>query len=135
MLAHRPSHMNSRWSNVHRPDWLGPNVAVAGSCQRSLFGPLNHYRFLLFLLFGLLVLVYNANMRSLSSGDCVPAKLLPFSLWVERDLDLDEFVHLFAKEEGFELAHYAHWTHGHWVSIYPVVTPVLIITEVDRGVA
>jgi hypothetical protein len=45
---------------------------------------------------------------------------------VERDLDLDEFVHLFAKEEGFELAHYVHRTHGHWTSTYPIVTPVLI---------
>lgn len=33
------------------------------------------------LLFLLAFLVFNANLRPISAGDCFPARFLPFSLW------------------------------------------------------
>ena len=42
-------------------------------------------------LFWVLMFIYNCNLRFLSSGDCIPARLLPFSILREWDFDLDEF--------------------------------------------
>ncbi|MCL4810121.1 MAG: hypothetical protein KJ062_20365, partial [Thermoanaerobaculia bacterium] len=40
-------------------------------------------------LFLLAFVVYNANLRPISAGDCFPARFLPFSLWGRGSLTLD----------------------------------------------
>jgi len=68
--------------------------------------------------------VYLSNLRQMRSGDTIPARLLPFSVLRERDLDLDEFAWLrspdlpppyFLTRDGA----------GHWRSKYPVATPLV----------
>ena len=73
------------------------------------------------LLFLFAFLVYNANLRLISARDCVPARLLPWSLLGEGDLDLDEF--------GWsvdELPYFLLAVDGHVRSLYPVLIPILV---------
>ncbi len=78
-----------------------------------------------FLLFCVL-LVYNGNLRLGYSGDTLPARFLPFSLLLERTFYLDTWAkpYLFgAYKEG---AHFLVRARGHWMSAYPVATPVVV---------
>ena len=68
--------------------------------------------------------VFLTNLRPMGSGDTVGARLLPFSLLREGNLDLDEFGWLratvsrrpyFLQRDGA----------GHWRSKYPVATPLV----------
>ena len=49
------------------------------------------------LLIGLFcLLVYNANGRAISAGDCYPARYLPFAIWLHHSILLDpvSYTHL-----------------------------------------
>src|SRR5262249_46867301 len=105
--------------------------------QRSLKAPI---------LLGLLCfIVYNANLRQISSGDTLPARYLPLILWRYHTLDLDANARLVAhghplipdrnrpagaegKVTYFEPS--AYWvvrTREHQLaSLYPVVTSLLV---------
>ena len=106
-------------------------------CRQSLTAPI---------LMGLLCfLVYNANLRQIGSGDTLPARYLPLTLWRYHTLDLDANARLVAnghsmipswnrpagaagKVTYFEPS--AYWlirTREHRLaSLYPVVTPLLV---------
>jgi hypothetical protein len=78
------------------------------------------------LLLGLVcLLVYNANLRSISSGDTYPARYLPFGIWRYGSLLLDPIATTTAQGRPNP-----YWIvkgrGGHDISLYPVVLPVLV---------
>jgi hypothetical protein len=82
----------------------------------TLFG------FLLLLLF----LIYNSNLRTIRWDDSFPARLLPFSLLLDHSLYLDQWIEpLLAKSPGKDF-YYVVKSHGHWMSMYPIITPVVV---------
>src|ERR1700753_1547662 len=78
------------------------------------------------LLLGLLcLLVYNANLRTIGTGDSLPARYQPFALWRFGTLRLDPIRD--ATREGHPGAYWiVDGRSGHPVSLYPVVLPVLV---------
>jgi len=78
------------------------------------------------LLLGLVcLLVYNANLRSISAGDTYPARYLPFGIWRYGSLRLDPIANVTAQGRPNP-----YWIvagrGGHPISLYPVVLPVLV---------
>jgi hypothetical protein len=70
-------------------------------------------------------LVYNANFRSISSGDCFPARFLPFAMWQEGSLHLDSV--LAATAQGQVDPYWILTSRdGRKASKYPIVTPLLV---------
>ena len=76
-------------------------------------------------LFCLVYLVYNINGRPIGSGDTLPASLLPFSILDNHNLYLDQFAYYF--KSNFERAYWISTIDEHSLSIYPIVTPVLLL--------
>jgi hypothetical protein len=76
------------------------------------------------------LLVYNANRRAISAGDCYPARYLPFAIWHHQTVLLDPIAPLTAQGRGQGQGNTAFWMlpveGGHTISMYPVVLPVLI---------
>jgi hypothetical protein len=70
--------------------------------------------------FALALACYTANGKTIPSGDTLPARYLPFSILQHGDLDLDEFPFLQRGDPYF-----LRYTHGHWVSFYPVGAALL----------
>jgi hypothetical protein len=68
--------------------------------------------------------VYLANLRAMGAADTLPARLLPFSIVREGNINLDEFHWLRANvaKPYFLRSDSA----GHWHSRYPIVTPLLV---------
>ena len=72
------------------------------------------------------LLVYNANLRSISAGDTYPARYLPFAILQSHTLFLDPVAKV-AAQGGADLAFWmVHRPDGHIISLYPVVVPVLV---------
>jgi hypothetical protein len=73
-------------------------------------------------------LVYNANLRAISAADTYAARYLPLSIWHNNTLVLDPIVS--AVSLGLAVPDPAQWIvkgrKDHFVSLYPVVLPVLI---------
>lgn len=68
--------------------------------------------------------VYNLNLRPIEAGDTLPARYLPLAIWRTGTLHLDSFV----KEMNAGQAP-IWWTirlRGHYLSVYPVVAPLLV---------
>ena len=62
-------------------------------------------------------------MRPIGSGDTLPATLLPFSILFNHNLYLDQFSnYLFETYSPYFIVE----VEGHYISSYPIVTPVLI---------
>jgi hypothetical protein len=90
------------------------------------------------LLIGLCCLVvYNANLRSISAGDTYPARYLPFAIVQYHTIFFDPIARVAA--QGRSVAAYwmlprpgaaAYWMlprpDGHILSLYPVVVPLLV---------
>ncbi len=72
------------------------------------------------------LLVYNANLRSISAGDTYPARYLPFAILQYRTLYLDPVENVAAQGKGDGAYWMLHRPDGHIVSIYPVVVPLLV---------
>ncbi|HEY2293609.1 MAG TPA: hypothetical protein VGM86_23125 [Thermoanaerobaculia bacterium] len=72
------------------------------------------------------LLVYNANLRSISAGDTYPARYLPFAIWRYHSLLLDPIATLTAQGRGGAAYWMVSVPGGHTISLYPVVLPVLI---------
>jgi 4-amino-4-deoxy-L-arabinose transferase-like glycosyltransferase len=80
------------------------------------------YDFLI--LFVLIYIVYNTVTRMSWSGDVVPAEFLPISLIVNQTLFFDSVLSM--AEIGPNLAYAFPLVNGHYVSLFPIVTPVLV---------
>jgi hypothetical protein len=75
-------------------------------------------------LFCLVYLIYNINCRDIGSGDTVPASLLPFSLLEYHNLYLDKFQYYYTNNT--HQVWFLREIKGHYLSSYPIVTPLLI---------
>jgi hypothetical protein len=73
-------------------------------------------------------LIYNANLRVISASDTYAARYLPFSIWRHHTLVLDPIVTSVA--QGRRVPDTARWIvkgrGDHFVSLYPVVVPVVL---------
>lgn len=83
------------------------------------------------ILFGFLVLfpflIYNANFRTITTDDTLPNRFLPFGLLLDHSFYLDEWMKLRLKEPvGPNGLYFAAKSHDHWMSAYPIITPVLV---------
>ncbi|ABK14859.1 hypothetical protein [Methanothrix thermoacetophila] len=68
--------------------------------------------------------IYNINCRTLGSGDTIPASLLPFSILEYHNLYMDNFY--FYYFSNYDQLWYFKEADGHFLSSYPIVTPLLI---------
>jgi len=71
------------------------------------------------------MLVYNANLRSISAGDTYPARYLPFAILQHHTLFLDPVEKVAAQGRGEGAFWLLRRPEGHIISLYPVVLPVL----------
>ena len=72
------------------------------------------------------LLIYNANLRTISAGDTYPARYLPFAIWRHHTVLLDPIAPLTAQGRGDTAFWMVPAPGGHTISMYPVVLPVLI---------
>jgi hypothetical protein len=72
------------------------------------------------------LLVYNANLRSIAAGDTYPARYLPFAILQHRTIFLDPVAKITAQGRGRAAFWMVPRPDGHFVSLYPVVVPVLV---------
>jgi hypothetical protein len=81
-----------------------------------------------FFLLLLLFVVYNANLRLIRIDDSLPSRLLPFSLLIDHSFALDNWVKPYLPgARGPYGIYYARIVSGHWLSAYPVATPLVIL--------
>ncbi len=76
--------------------------------------------------------VYNANLRSVTSLDTFATRVLPISIIREANLYLDEFSFLheypkWLKTEEPKAAYWVRKTRGHYLSNYPVMPAILSV--------
>jgi hypothetical protein len=83
---------------------------------------LTYFGFLLLLLF----VIYNSNFRTISTFDTFPARLLPFSLLLDHSLYLDQWIEPYHARSPGEDFYFVVNSHGHWMSMYPIITPVVV---------
>ena len=82
-------------------------------------------RYDILLLFILFYVLYNLNGRPIGNcGDTIPASLLPFSILENHNLYLDNF-YLYWTNAHY-LTYFVMQSKGHYLSSYPIVTPILI---------
>jgi hypothetical protein len=72
------------------------------------------------------LLVYNANLRSISAGDTYPARYLPFAILQYHTIFLEPVAKVAAQGRGDTAFWLLPRPDGHIASLYPVVLPVLI---------
>lgn len=75
-------------------------------------------------LFIILFIVFNLNLRTINSGDTIPASLLPFNILENHNVYFDDYKHYYESFGG--KTYYFYDTGEHIVSNYPIVLPVLI---------
>jgi hypothetical protein len=87
-----------------------------------------------FLITAVSIIVYNANGRPITSGDSLPARLIPFSILLDGTVTLDRFFVGRVDPAKFENASldernryfYLASRHGRLYSKYPIALPILI---------
>ena len=87
---------------------------------------LRHYfcRYDIIILFIVLFIAYNtATGIGLTSSDVVPASILPIELITNHNVYLDVFTSSFSNPD---VSYAFPFVHGHYVSLFPIVTPVLV---------
>jgi hypothetical protein len=72
------------------------------------------------------LLVYNANLRAISAGDAYPARYLPFAIVQYHTIVLDPVAKVTAQGQADKAFWMVPRPGGHFISLYPVVTPLLI---------
>ncbi|HXH38061.1 MAG TPA: hypothetical protein VNN08_05510 [Thermoanaerobaculia bacterium] len=72
------------------------------------------------------LVVYNANLRSITAGDTYPARYLPFAILRYHTIFLDPVAKVAAQGRGNTAYWMVHGLNGHIISVYPVVMPLLI---------
>jgi len=80
-------------------------------------------RFDVLILFILVFIVYNTVFRMTMSGDTNPAAFLPLALILHQTVYFDAFI---GAGLGPGVAYAFPLVNGHYVSLFPIVTPVLI---------
>ncbi len=88
-----------------------------------------------FLLLITCLLVYNINLREISSLDTLSSRYLPVSIIREFDLDLDEFPHLYGgvknpgdnADQQHNEPYYLKKINNHYYSNYPVIIPLMAV--------
>ena len=70
-------------------------------------------------------LVYNLNVREISSQDTIPARVLPVELIRDHRLDLDRYFR--DEPRGAHLPYWVQRVQGHYVSSYPLVPGLLAV--------
>lgn len=74
--------------------------------------------------------VYNANARLISTGDSIPARLIPFSILLDGTVTLDRFFRAEYEQtppaERPARFYYLRPSHGRLYSAYPITLPLLI---------
>lgn len=75
------------------------------------------------ILFCFVYLIFNINCRGIGTGDTVPASLLPFNILEYHNLNFDQFYSYYAYD--WEQVWFFKEINGHYLSIYPIVIPVL----------
>jgi hypothetical protein len=72
------------------------------------------------------LLIYNANRRAITAGDTYPARYIPFAIVQYHTVFMNPIAKVAAQGRGDT----AYWLllrpDGHLMSLYPIVTPVLI---------
>jgi hypothetical protein len=76
------------------------------------------------LMFVLLLVVYNSNLRPIAAGDSLPASLIPFSILLDGSITLDRFGP-YISENVWYGSTVIHKSGNHWYSVYPIAGPVL----------
>jgi hypothetical protein len=89
---------------------------------------LNSFRMLvrkheLVFLFTLFFIVYNINLRSIPTGDTIPASLLPFCVLEHHCVNFDGFGAYIGK---IGVPYMFGQVDGHYLSQYPIVTPLIV---------
>ena len=75
----------------------------------------------------LLFVVYNSNFRIINTDDSFPACFLPFSILLNHNLNLDPWMQARVSSAlGENGTYFAQNIHGHWMSGYPIITPLLV---------
>jgi hypothetical protein len=75
----------------------------------------------------LLLVIYNSNFRTIGWDDSFPARFLPFSLLLDHSLNLDQWMQArFGGHVEAKVPYFAAKSHGHWMSIYPIITPLVV---------
>jgi hypothetical protein len=72
------------------------------------------------------LLVYNLNLRAITAGDTYPARYLPFAILRYHTLYLDPVARVTAQGRAGTAFWMVPRPDGHVISMYPIVTPVLI---------
>lgn len=80
-------------------------------------------RLIAFCVFLTAIVVYNANLRQISSDDTRAARYVPISLLREGNLALDEFF----PSAGATLPYYLFEKDGHRYDSYPLITPLIAL--------
>ena len=75
----------------------------------------------------LLFVIYNSNLLFLTSLDTLPARLLPFSLLLNGNLYLDEWIQPLIQHKLVHGSYFVTKSHGHWMSSYPILLPFLVL--------
>jgi hypothetical protein len=78
------------------------------------------------LIFLVSLLVYNANLRPVASGDSVPAALFPFAVVVDHSLNFDRYRPYCAKTIIPNTYFFRKAPDGHRYSLYPIGLPALL---------
>jgi hypothetical protein len=75
----------------------------------------------------LLLVIYNSNFRSIGWDDSFPARYLPFSILLNHNLYLDPWMQRrLTQPLGPDGTYFVQESHGHWMSEYPIITPILV---------
>jgi hypothetical protein len=116
------------------PQDLGVPLSSSGISSSSFRNPWR-WDLAVCLLLGLaFFLIYNANLRSIDAGDTYPARYLPLSMLKYHTLALDPVAPLVAQGREIPVTPgkitAAYWMPesltGRIVSLYPIVTPVVV---------
>ena len=95
-----------------------------GHAQRFVLG---RRELLVSLFLGLCsIMVFNANLRSISAGDTYPARYLPFAIWHYHSIRLDPIESVAAQGRGSTAFWIVRYPDGRAISLYPVVAPTLL---------
>ena len=78
------------------------------------------------LLFLLCFAVYNSNLHLIPSPDSDATKVLPLCIILDGDVYLDRFAAQWINTYWGSHPHSVTYRRGHWISLYPIVTPILI---------